>query len=200
MYLAVATVKGNLMMYNARERKKTPYVGKHTKKIVAAVWNKDNLLAMASQDKSVTLTDGVTGDTIKTFHLKAGQGGRPGRGGGREGAGDAATRCVARGCSGMCGGSLATPPKTFHLKAGLQGGAGGGDATRTARSLLLVVVCACIWAFALRSFAFAGHRARQAARRGRLYEYFWRYLQHLRPLRPGGNAVPGTEREWLHPT
>lgn len=70
MYLAVATAKGNLMMYNARERKKIPLVGKHTKKIVAAVWNKDNLLAMAAQDKSVTLTDGVTGDTIKTFHLK----------------------------------------------------------------------------------------------------------------------------------
>ncbi|KXZ49298.1 hypothetical protein GPECTOR_22g892 [Gonium pectorale] len=70
MYLAVATVKGNLMMYNARERKKTPLVGKHTKKIVAAAWNKDNVLAMAAQDKSVTLTDGVTGDTIKTFHLK----------------------------------------------------------------------------------------------------------------------------------
>ncbi|GLC35581.1 hypothetical protein PLESTB_000191100 [Pleodorina starrii] len=70
MYLAVATVKGNLMMYNARERKKTPLVGKHTKKIVAAAWNKDNVLAMAAQDKTVTLTDGVTGDTIKTFHLK----------------------------------------------------------------------------------------------------------------------------------
>ena len=70
MYLAVGTVKGNLMMYNARERKKTPYVGKHTKKVVSAVWNKDNLLAMASQDRSVTLTDGVTGDTIKTFNLK----------------------------------------------------------------------------------------------------------------------------------
>lgn len=70
MYLAVATGKGNLMMYNARERKKTPLVGKHTKKIVAAAWNKDNVLAMAAQDKSVTLTDGVTGDTIKNFHLK----------------------------------------------------------------------------------------------------------------------------------
>ncbi|PNW73788.1 hypothetical protein CHLRE_13g572700v5 [Chlamydomonas reinhardtii] len=70
MYLGVATVKGNVMMYNARERKKTPLVGKHTKKIVAAAWNKDNIMALAGQDKTVTLTDGVTGDTIKTFHLK----------------------------------------------------------------------------------------------------------------------------------
>lgn len=53
MYLAVATAKGNLMMYNARERKKIPLVGKHTKKIVAAVWNKDNLLAMAAQVRTL---------------------------------------------------------------------------------------------------------------------------------------------------
>lgn len=29
-------------------------------------------MALAGQDKTVTLTDGVTGDTIKTFHLKVG--------------------------------------------------------------------------------------------------------------------------------
>ena len=53
LLLALATAKGNLMMYNTRERKKQPYVGKHTRKIVACVWNKDNLLAMASLDRSV---------------------------------------------------------------------------------------------------------------------------------------------------
>lgn len=53
LYLAIGTAKGNLMMYNSREKKKVPYVGKHTKKIVTAVWNKDNLLALTSLDRTV---------------------------------------------------------------------------------------------------------------------------------------------------
>lgn len=68
--LAVGTSKGSLLIYNARERKKTPYVGKHTKKIVCATWNKDNVLALASLDSNVTLTDGYTGETLRGFMLK----------------------------------------------------------------------------------------------------------------------------------
>lgn len=44
IYLAMGTSKGNLMIYNCRERKKTPYVGKHTRKISFAVWNKVGMI------------------------------------------------------------------------------------------------------------------------------------------------------------
>ncbi|GAX77949.1 hypothetical protein CEUSTIGMA_g5391.t1 [Chlamydomonas eustigma] len=69
LYLAMGTAKGNLMIYNCREKKKTPYVGKHTKKIAFAVWNKDNILATAGLDCMVSLTDGTTGETISSFML-----------------------------------------------------------------------------------------------------------------------------------
>ena len=61
MFLAMGTAKGNLMIYNARERKKTPYVGKHTKKVQYAVWNKDNLLATAGLDRQVRGRQGRAG-------------------------------------------------------------------------------------------------------------------------------------------
>lgn len=61
----MGTAKGNLMIYNMRERKKTPYVGKHTRKIAHAVWNKDNLLATAGLDRQVSLTDGANGETVR---------------------------------------------------------------------------------------------------------------------------------------
>lgn len=71
LYLAMGTAKGNLMIYNCRERKKTPYVGKHTKKVSFAVWNKDHVLATAGLDRTVSLTDGATGETMSSFVLSA---------------------------------------------------------------------------------------------------------------------------------
>lgn len=68
-FLAMGTSKGNLLMYNCRERKKTPYVGKHTKKISFAAWNKDNLLATTGLDRTVSITDGFNGETVRTFTL-----------------------------------------------------------------------------------------------------------------------------------
>jgi len=70
LYLAVGTAKGNLLLYNSRERKKTPFLGKHTKKVVCMAWNKDNMLAMAGADKIVTITDVVSGDTVRQFPIK----------------------------------------------------------------------------------------------------------------------------------
>jgi hypothetical protein len=67
-----ASVEGVRSAPHAHVLRARLQVGKHTKKIAAAVWNKDNVLAMAAQDRSVTLSDGVTGDTLKTFHLKVG--------------------------------------------------------------------------------------------------------------------------------
>ncbi|KAG1674427.1 hypothetical protein FOA52_012954 [Chlamydomonas sp. UWO 241] len=69
MLLAMGTGKGNLMIYNVRERKKTPYVGKHTRKITHAVWNKDHVLATTGLDRQVALTDGANGETIRSFAI-----------------------------------------------------------------------------------------------------------------------------------
>ena len=51
--LAIGTAKGNLLLYNARDRRKTPIMGKHTKRIQCACWNKENNLALAGADKMV---------------------------------------------------------------------------------------------------------------------------------------------------
>lgn len=69
--LAMGTSKGNLLLYATREKKKTPVLGKHTKRIVAGVWNKDNVLALTALDKAVTLSDGLSGETLQTCVIKA---------------------------------------------------------------------------------------------------------------------------------
>lgn len=54
LVLAVGTVKGNLQLFNIREKRKTPIVGKHTKRVCNGAWTKDNILAMAALDKTVS--------------------------------------------------------------------------------------------------------------------------------------------------
>jgi len=68
-YLAMGTGKGNLLMYSMRERRKTPYVGKHTRRITHAVWNKDDLLATAGLDQAVCVTEGSSGETVRSFKV-----------------------------------------------------------------------------------------------------------------------------------
>eukprot|EP00879_Flechtneria_rotunda_P026426 GHRR01028175.1.p1 GENE.GHRR01028175.1~~GHRR01028175.1.p1 ORF type:complete len:731 (+),score=226.61 GHRR01028175.1:88-2280(+) len=67
--LAVGTVKGNLQLYHIREKRRTPSVGKHTKRVCTGAWDRNNLLAMAALDKTVTISD-QSGDTIKTLNFK----------------------------------------------------------------------------------------------------------------------------------
>lgn len=68
--LALGTSKGNLLLYNAAERRKTPYLGKHTKRITSAMWVGGDVLVMCGLDRIVTVTDAETGDTIKAFSVK----------------------------------------------------------------------------------------------------------------------------------
>ncbi|KAI8831390.1 hypothetical protein BC829DRAFT_409646 [Chytridium lagenaria] len=64
--LAVGSQKGNLLLYNRRTSKKIPVMGKHSKAIVCAAWNKEGLLACGSLDFTFTLSN-MTGDTWSTM-------------------------------------------------------------------------------------------------------------------------------------
>merc|ERR1719426_631287 len=60
--LAIGTQKGNLMIYNKRTMKKQTIMGKHSKRISCGGWN-ENILALGSEDKTITLS-GEDGDSI----------------------------------------------------------------------------------------------------------------------------------------
>lgn len=67
--LAVGTYKGNVSIYNHNTSKRTPIIGKHTKKIVCGIWNAENLLALGSEDKSISISNSE-GDTLRVINLR----------------------------------------------------------------------------------------------------------------------------------
>ncbi|XP_013161531.1 PREDICTED: WD repeat-containing protein 19 [Papilio xuthus] len=67
--LAVGTQKGNLALYNHHTTKRIPIIGKHTKKITSAVWNRDSILILASEDKSLSINNS-DGDTLRIITLR----------------------------------------------------------------------------------------------------------------------------------
>ncbi|CAK6433228.1 unnamed protein product [Pipistrellus nathusii] len=69
-FLAVGTVKGNLLIYNRQTSRKIPILGKHTKRITCGCWSKENLLALGGEDKIITVSN-QEGDTIRQSQLKA---------------------------------------------------------------------------------------------------------------------------------
>ncbi|XP_047124984.1 WD repeat-containing protein 19 isoform X1 [Hydra vulgaris] len=62
--LAVGTSMGNLLLYNHQNSRKIPIIGKHVKKIIFGCWNAENMLALGSEDKVITISNS-DGDTIK---------------------------------------------------------------------------------------------------------------------------------------
>ncbi|EFA01913.1 WD repeat-containing protein 19 isoform X3 [Tribolium castaneum] len=68
--LAVGTVKGNISIYNHNTSKRTPVIGKHAKKITCGAWNTENLLALGSEDKTISISN-VDGDTLRVINLRA---------------------------------------------------------------------------------------------------------------------------------
>ncbi|EDO29788.1 predicted protein, partial [Nematostella vectensis] len=68
--LAIGTSKGNLLIYNHQTSRKIPILGKHTKKISCGCWNTENLLALGSEDKSITISN-EDGDTIRQATLRS---------------------------------------------------------------------------------------------------------------------------------
>jgi len=67
--LAVGSGKGNLIIYNRRTTRMNPLLGKHSKKITAGAWNSANQLALASEDKTITLST-EQGDLVFQDALK----------------------------------------------------------------------------------------------------------------------------------
>ncbi|XP_030643578.1 WD repeat-containing protein 19 [Chanos chanos] len=69
-FLAVGTAKGNLLIYNQQTSRKIPVLGKHTKKITCGCWSSQNLLALGSEDRSITISN-QDGDTIRQTSVRA---------------------------------------------------------------------------------------------------------------------------------
>lgn len=69
LFLAIGTSKGNILIYNQRAGRKIPILGKHTKKIVSGAWSSDNLLALGSEDKTLTVST-LEGDTVHSAALR----------------------------------------------------------------------------------------------------------------------------------
>ncbi|XP_034825348.1 WD repeat-containing protein 19 [Maniola hyperantus] len=67
--LAVGTQKGNLSLYNHHTTKRIPIIGKHTKKITCAAWNRDSILVLASDDKNLSINNS-DGDTLRMISLR----------------------------------------------------------------------------------------------------------------------------------
>ncbi|XP_049865142.1 WD repeat-containing protein 19 isoform X2 [Pectinophora gossypiella] len=67
--LAVGTQKGNLALYHHHTSKRIPIIGKHTKRITCAAWNKDSILVLASEDKTLSINN-ADGDTLRIISLR----------------------------------------------------------------------------------------------------------------------------------
>lgn len=68
--LAVGTSRGNMAIYNHSTGKRIPVLGKHVKKITCGAWSRDNVLALGSEDKNVTISNSE-GDTLRIINLRA---------------------------------------------------------------------------------------------------------------------------------
>jgi WD repeat-containing protein 19 len=68
--LAIGSAKGNLIVYNKRAAKLNSLLGKHAKKITCGAWNSQGQLALASEDKTVSLST-EKGDLISQDPFKA---------------------------------------------------------------------------------------------------------------------------------
>lgn len=50
-------------------RRRIPILGKHSKAIICGMWTSDNLLALGSEDKTISISN-IEGDTLKTISLQ----------------------------------------------------------------------------------------------------------------------------------
>jgi WD repeat-containing protein 19 len=67
--LAIGSIKGSLLLYNRKTTRTIPVKGKHTKRITTGCWNRQNDLALGSEDLQLTISN-AQGDTIDQKPLK----------------------------------------------------------------------------------------------------------------------------------
>ncbi|KAJ8679660.1 hypothetical protein QAD02_015447 [Eretmocerus hayati] len=66
--LAIGTQKGNLVIYDHANAKRIPILGKHRKRILCGAWSMEGLLALAGEDKILTVSTS-DGDTRREIEL-----------------------------------------------------------------------------------------------------------------------------------
>lgn len=54
----------------AQHYRKVPILGKHTKRITCGAWSKQNLLALGSEDRTISISN-AEGDTIRQTSIRA---------------------------------------------------------------------------------------------------------------------------------
>ncbi|XP_034942725.1 WD repeat-containing protein 19 [Chelonus insularis] len=67
--LAVGTQKGNLILYDHLNSRRIPVLGKHRKKITCAAWSTEGYLALAAEDRILSIST-LDGDTRKEIPLQ----------------------------------------------------------------------------------------------------------------------------------
>ncbi|XP_046667542.1 WD repeat-containing protein 19 [Homalodisca vitripennis] len=68
--LAVTTHSGNLSIYNHSTAKRIPVLGKHSKRITGGAWSSSDLLALGSEDKTLSINN-ADGDTLRVIQLRS---------------------------------------------------------------------------------------------------------------------------------
>ncbi|XP_023331956.1 WD repeat-containing protein 19 [Eurytemora carolleeae] len=68
--LAIGSYRGNLMIYNHKTAKRVPVIGKHSKAITCGAWSSGNLLALGSEDRTLSISN-LDGDTVRMATLRA---------------------------------------------------------------------------------------------------------------------------------
>ena len=54
--LAIGSYRGNLMIYNHKTSRKVPVIAKHSKAITCGAWSTGNLLALGSEDRTLSIS------------------------------------------------------------------------------------------------------------------------------------------------
>ena len=67
-YLFIGTGKGNIVIYNHQTATKNIISGKHSKAITCGVWSESNMIAIASEDKLLTINNS-NGETVAVTAL-----------------------------------------------------------------------------------------------------------------------------------
>ena len=55
--LAIGSYRGNLMIYNHKTSRRVPVIGKHSKAITCGAWSSGNLLALGSEDRTLSISN-----------------------------------------------------------------------------------------------------------------------------------------------